>query len=53
MAVPGEGVLVTLTAQDVFAAQVADLPKSERLKLAALILGDLQANAEVLDYSES
>jgi hypothetical protein len=42
------------TAQTIFASTVMSLPKSERLKLAALILGELSDSAaEVLDFSDS
>lgn len=42
------------TAESVYQSNVAALPKSERLKLAALILDDLTASAgAVLDFSDS
>jgi hypothetical protein len=43
-----------LTAQQLFESSVIELPKSERLKLAALILDDLsQSGAAALDFSDS
>jgi hypothetical protein len=43
-----------LTAQKVYEASVAALPKSERLKLAAIILEELNASAgAALDFSDS
>lgn len=42
------------TAQSVYESSVALLPKSERLKLAALILGELSTSAgAALDFSDS
>lgn len=42
------------TAESVYASTVAALPKSERLKLAALILDELTTSAgTVLDFSET
>lgn len=42
------------TAQSVYNTSVATLPKSERLKLAALILDELTASGgAALDFSES
>jgi hypothetical protein len=42
------------TAESVYASSVAVLPKSEQLKLAALILDELSASAaHVLDFSDS
>lgn len=41
------------TAESVFESSVAALPKSERLKLAALILDELTASAAaMLDFSD-
>ena len=43
-----------LTAQTVYEASVAALPKSERLKLASLILEELSASSgAALDFSDS
>ncbi|HVA50134.1 MAG TPA: hypothetical protein VNH11_27460 [Pirellulales bacterium] len=42
------------TAESVYQSSVAALPKSERLKLAALILDELTASAgTALDFSDS
>lgn len=42
------------TAESVYESSVAPLPKSERLKLAALILDDLAASAgAALDFCDS
>ena len=42
------------TAEQVFESSVHGLPRSERLRLAALILQDLsQADPSVLDYSDA
>lgn len=42
------------TAQSVYASSVATLPKSERLKLAVIILDELTASsAATLDFSDS
>jgi hypothetical protein len=43
-----------ITAQSVYESSVMGLPKSERLKLAALILDELTASAApVLDFSDT
>lgn len=43
-----------LTAESVYESSVATVPKSEQLKLAALILDNLTATAAAgLDYSDS
>jgi hypothetical protein len=45
---------MALTAQEVFTETVRDLPPSERLRLAALILQDLaQSEVAVVDRSDS
>lgn len=42
------------TAQEVFTETVRDLPPTERLRLAALILGDLaQSNLTVVDTEDA
>lgn len=42
------------TAENVYESSVVSLPKSERLKLAALILGDLAESAgAALDFSDA
>ena len=45
---------MALTAQEVFTGTVRDLPPSERLRLAALILQDLaQSEVAVVDRSDT
>ena len=45
---------MALTAQEIYARDVRDLPSSERLRLAAIILQDLtRSGATVVEQSES
>lgn len=42
----------TMTAQDVYESTVSQLPASERLRLATLILEGLEQIAPALDFSD-
>ena len=41
------------TAESIYQSSVVGLPKSEQLKLAALILDELSTSGAVLDFSDS
>jgi len=42
-----------LTAKDVYNTSVKQLPAQERLRLAVMILNEMIANGETIDYSDS